>query len=51
MVTENIYVTLRNLRAKYEEWARELTEHSKACQLCFSISEQSTAHRLARLET
>jgi len=27
----------------------ELLEHSKICDLCWSISEASTVHRLARL--
>jgi len=49
MVTETIYETLENLRTKYVNWELELAEHSGRCPLCWSISEASTAHRLARL--
>lgn len=46
---ETIYETLARLQAKYEDLLNELSEHSTVCPLCWSISEDSTAHRLARL--
>ena len=35
---------------KLLEWEQELEEHSTVCPLCWSISDASTSHRLARLE-
>lgn len=46
---ETIYETLARMRTKLEDYLNELSEHSKVCPLCWSISEDSTAHRLARL--
>lgn len=41
--------TLTALSAKHSSWLQELEEHSAVCQLCWSISDQSRVHRLARL--
>lgn len=46
---ETIYETLAKMRVKYEDWLNELSGHVKGCPLCCSISEDSTAHRSARL--
>jgi len=49
-MTSTTYETLDRLETRYENWLIESAEHSRACQLCFSISARSSTHRLARLE-
>lgn len=41
---------LTSLSEKYLSWSEELEAHSATCPLCWSISEASSTHRLARLE-
>ena len=40
----------RELVAKYLSWQQESSRHSRACIYCWSISDLSSKHRLARLE-
>ena len=42
--------SLTALSEKHSNWLEELKEHSIVCPLCWSISDLSTTHRLARLE-
>ncbi len=42
--------TLTALSEKHSSWSEELVQHSQRCELCWSISDESHAHRLARLE-
>lgn len=49
-MTEPIYEILTTMEAKYLSWLHELKAHSRACPLCWSISEESNVHRLARLD-
>jgi len=42
--------TLTALSEKHSSWLQESSKHVTCCQLCWSISDQSTTHRLARLE-
>jgi len=40
----------KDLVDKYLSWLKESGRHSKACMYCLSISDQSSSHRLARME-
>jgi len=43
-------LTARLLEQRLRELQGSCLQHLRACQLCFSISDQSEAHRLARLD-
>jgi len=42
-------LTVALLEKRLSSLQADSLQHLKACQLCFSISEHSDAHRLARL--
>ncbi len=50
MIKRTSGTSLESLSEKHSNWLEELTQHSRVCQLCWSISEESSAHRLARLD-
>lgn len=50
MTSELLKLLKKQLVVKYLAWQQELAKHSRACTYCWSLSEMSTSHRLARME-